>query len=65
MAKFLAALLAAAALVQVGTAAPYYPATNITANAYEARSQNTTFTPVSVVQKRDIRAYPISLRRPS
>ncbi|KAI3332429.1 hypothetical protein HD806DRAFT_194208 [Xylariaceae sp. AK1471] len=61
MAKIFAALLAAAALLQIGTAAPYYPPTNATANIIVARS-NTTFT--SPIQKREIRTFPIALRRP-
>ncbi|KAI0534036.1 hypothetical protein GGR58DRAFT_484422 [Xylaria digitata] len=61
MANFFATLLAVAALVQVGIAAPYYPATNATAEI-KARHFNTTFTPV--IHQREIRAYPIALRRP-
>lgn len=59
MANFLAALLAVAALLQVGTAAPYYPATNATV---EARHYNSTFP--HVIVQRSIRTYPIALRRP-
>jgi hypothetical protein len=62
MAKFFAALLAAAALCQVGTAAPYYTPTNSTVNVIVARNYNTTYTPL--IQKREIRTFPIALRRP-
>ncbi|GAW20180.1 hypothetical protein ANO14919_096770 [Xylariales sp. No.14919] len=61
MAKFFAALLAVAALVQVGIAAPY-PPTNTTTVEIKARHFNTTFTPT--VHQRDIRTYPIALQRP-
>ncbi|KAI0450637.1 hypothetical protein F5B21DRAFT_489882 [Xylaria acuta] len=61
MAKFLAALLAAAALLQVGTAAPFSPPTNATVEI-KARHFNTTFTPV--LHQREIRTYPIALQRP-
>ncbi|KAI1300867.1 hypothetical protein F5Y03DRAFT_363127 [Xylaria venustula] len=62
MAKFLAALLAAAALVQVGIAAPYHPAAVNSTVEIKARSYNYTFTPE--VHKREIRTYPVALQRP-
>jgi hypothetical protein len=66
MANFFAALLAAAALFQVGIAAPYYPAYNTTSVDVKLNSRgyqhNTTDTPV--LHKRDIRSFPIALRRP-
>ncbi|KAI0442157.1 hypothetical protein F4803DRAFT_520615 [Xylaria telfairii] len=61
MAKFLSALLAIAALLQVGTAAPFYPPTNATVDI-KARHYNTTFTPV--LHQREIRTFPIALHRP-
>ncbi|KAI0553483.1 hypothetical protein F4679DRAFT_531527 [Xylaria curta] len=61
MAKFLATLLAAAALLQVGIAAPFYPPTNVTVDV-KARHYNTTFLPV--LHTREIRTFPIALQRP-
>ncbi|KAK5634789.1 hypothetical protein RRF57_010502 [Xylaria bambusicola] len=61
MAKFLAAILAAAALIQVSIAAPFYAPTNSTVEI-KARHYNTTFTPV--IHQREIRNYPIALGRP-
>ncbi|KAI1175379.1 hypothetical protein F4777DRAFT_550498 [Nemania sp. FL0916] len=65
MAQFLTALLAVAALLQVGTAAPYYPLTNGTVS-HQARHLNTTSLPIVpiVVPRREMRTYPIALRRP-
>lgn len=62
MANFFAAILAAAALVQVGVAAPFYPATNTTL-AIKGRHFNSTFhTPT--VHAREIRTFPVALSRP-
>ncbi|KAI1349621.1 hypothetical protein F5Y01DRAFT_288730 [Xylaria sp. FL0043] len=62
MAKFLAALLAAAALFQVGMAAPYHTPTNTTVEIKAARHYNYTFTPE--IHRREIRTYPVALQRP-
>ncbi|KAI0398557.1 hypothetical protein F5Y17DRAFT_8807 [Xylariaceae sp. FL0594] len=68
MANFFAALLAAAAVFQVGTAAPTtYPGypTNITTHVNVARNYTTVLPPVKVqVQRREIRTFPINLQRP-
>jgi len=66
MANFFAALLAAAAVFQVGTAAPYYPPSNGTTHVNVARNLNTTFLPITKpqFQKREIRTFPIALQRP-
>ncbi|GAW25009.1 hypothetical protein SAMD00023353_0100040 [Rosellinia necatrix] len=65
MAKFLASLLAAAALLQVGIAAPHpptYPPTNATILDVKARHYNLTLLPD--IHRREIRTYPIALNRP-
>ncbi|KAI6081205.1 hypothetical protein F4821DRAFT_249876 [Hypoxylon rubiginosum] len=60
MARFFAAILAVAAMCQVGLAAPY-PFTNGTAVG-ATPAVNTTVTPE--VLKRQLRDFPIALARP-
>ncbi|KAI1775125.1 hypothetical protein F4818DRAFT_441948 [Hypoxylon cercidicola] len=64
MARFFAALLAAAAMLQVGSAAPY-PFTNGTAMAapVTAKAVNTTIVSAEVLKRR-LRDFPIALARP-
>jgi hypothetical protein len=66
MANFFAALLAAAAVFQLGTAAPYYTPVNSTVHVNVAREYNTTFLPTvkPQFQRREIRTFPIALQRP-
>ncbi|KAI1481927.1 hypothetical protein F4774DRAFT_372583 [Daldinia eschscholtzii] len=65
MARFFAALLAAAAMLQVGSAAPY-PYTNGSAPAAPAQSvpRAVNSTVAHEVLKRRLREYPIALVRP-
>ncbi|KAI1365591.1 hypothetical protein F5Y08DRAFT_303578 [Xylaria arbuscula] len=64
MAKFFAAILAAAALIQVGAAAPFYPATNTTTVEFKARHYNSTFHTTPTIHAREIRTFPGILPRP-
>ncbi|KAI8964426.1 hypothetical protein F5Y11DRAFT_345572 [Daldinia sp. FL1419] len=62
MARFFTALLAAAAMLQVGSAAPY-PYTNGTAPAPRSLSGAVNSTASPEVLKRRLREYPIALGR--
>ncbi|XXG98299.1 hypothetical protein Hte_004622 [Hypoxylon texense] len=64
MARFFTAILAAAAMFQAGSAAPY-PYTNGTAIAapVTAKSVNTTVVAAEVLKRR-LRDFPIALARP-